>query len=402
MNPFDYFDRIFCINLDSRLDRWNKVQIEFEKAGIFDRVERMSAMDIPDNPAMGNHLSHALCIREGIKSGANNILIFEDDIEWLDNPLLLKRIIPELTDWDILYLGVNTEKDCNQVSRHLARLSFAYSTHAYAINKSLFEKILAISEDPNTDHNDVRITKEIIPYYKCYATIPLLAGQRNGYSDIQKDNTSYNSIFLRRFEDHLKTLWFPTAEPTFVTFVTPTIGRKTLQRAVDSVIRQHDWDWKHIVMFDGREINFSSDNDHVLVTSCERKNSAGLTRNEAMKLVTTDWIAFLDDDDWLETDYIENLKRYTNYDIVIFTYRDVVNNNTQPPIDGERDFRAGNVGISFAIKTDFVIKHNIQFCSGGMEDFDFLDQCRSAGATYIKTNLIKYFVGGRGEWRENV
>ena len=30
-NPFDYFDKIFCINLDSRPDRWKQVQTEFDK-----------------------------------------------------------------------------------------------------------------------------------------------------------------------------------------------------------------------------------------------------------------------------------------------------------------------------------------------------------------------------------
>ena len=43
-NPFDYFDKIFCINLDSRPDRWESVQKEFDKVGILDRVERFSAL----------------------------------------------------------------------------------------------------------------------------------------------------------------------------------------------------------------------------------------------------------------------------------------------------------------------------------------------------------------------
>ena len=42
-NPFDYFDKIFCINLDFP-DRWEQVQKEFDKVGILDRVERFSAL----------------------------------------------------------------------------------------------------------------------------------------------------------------------------------------------------------------------------------------------------------------------------------------------------------------------------------------------------------------------
>lgn len=402
MNPYDYFDKICLVNLDNRPDRLERAKVELERAGIWDRVLRVPGIYLPDNPSRGNHLAHANCIKSAIDAGARNVLILEDDIEWLEDPLLFKRVVPELTDWDLLYLGVNTEKDCYQVSRHLAKLNFAYATHAYAINKNMFEKILAINEDPNTIHNDVRMCEEIIPYYNCYQTIPMLAGQRSDYSDLQKMVMTSNPVFIQRFQEHLKPMGFLTAEPTFVTFITPTVGRRTLQRTIDSIIRQHDWDWKSIVMFDGRDINFSTDNDHVSVTSCERKNHAGLVRNEAMKLVTTDWIAFVDDDDWIELDYIETLKQFSKYDVVIFTYKDVSNGNIQPPLGGDSDFKSGNVGISFSVKTDFIIKNNIQFREGPLEDFDFLDQCRSKGATYKVTHLIKYFVGKRGEWRENV
>lgn len=31
MNSFDYFDEIYCINLDERTDRWQHAQEEFKK-----------------------------------------------------------------------------------------------------------------------------------------------------------------------------------------------------------------------------------------------------------------------------------------------------------------------------------------------------------------------------------
>lgn len=30
-NPFDYFQEIYCINLDHRIDRWENAQKEFSK-----------------------------------------------------------------------------------------------------------------------------------------------------------------------------------------------------------------------------------------------------------------------------------------------------------------------------------------------------------------------------------
>jgi GR25 family glycosyltransferase involved in LPS biosynthesis len=396
MNPFDKFSKIFCINLDRRVDRWEQAQKEFEKAGILDKVERFSAYNLPYATARGNHLSHAACIKKAKENNCENVLIFEDDVEWLNDPLILKRVdLP--TDWDLFYLGINMDRySATQVNYHLAKINGGYSTHAYAINKTLFDTLIELNEDTKTVHNDVRMAYEIIPNYNCYVSVPLLAGQRDSYSDIQGRRMDSNQVFLERFDQHLTRKKFKVAEPTFCTFVTPTIGRKTLPRTVQSFINQTDWSWKAIVMFDGRDINYECDNDHVLITKCEQQNSAGLTRNEAMKLVTTDWIAFCDDDDWLAEDYLVTLRQYVeNNDVVIFTYRDVKTGNTQPPVY-INDIISCNVGISFAVRTDFVIKNNIQFPKGAIEDFAFLDACRNAGARYVLTHQIKYLVGGIG------
>ena len=63
-SPFDYFDAIYCINLDYRRDRWNEVKIEFEEMGILDRVIRFSAIRTPENGHLGCFLSHRAIIQE--------------------------------------------------------------------------------------------------------------------------------------------------------------------------------------------------------------------------------------------------------------------------------------------------------------------------------------------------
>ena len=40
----NYFDKVYCINLKRRLDRWEKVTNTFNKFG-FDEVERFEAVD---------------------------------------------------------------------------------------------------------------------------------------------------------------------------------------------------------------------------------------------------------------------------------------------------------------------------------------------------------------------
>lgn len=48
-NIFDYFDFIYCINLNSRGDRWINVQEELKKLGIERRVIRFNAIETPEN-----------------------------------------------------------------------------------------------------------------------------------------------------------------------------------------------------------------------------------------------------------------------------------------------------------------------------------------------------------------
>ena len=43
-NPFDFFEKIYCINLDHRHDRWEECCKIFNEYGMSDKVERFSAI----------------------------------------------------------------------------------------------------------------------------------------------------------------------------------------------------------------------------------------------------------------------------------------------------------------------------------------------------------------------
>lgn len=187
-----------------------------------------------------------------------------------------------------------------------------------------------------------------------------------------------------------------------VTFIIPTMGRSTLGRAVDSLKSQVSPNWNAIVAFDNRyDVNYTPDDDRVKVMKADNGGHAGLIRNFALDYVDTDWLAFLDDDDWVEDTYVRHLEMFSQnnpkVNLIIFTYKDVKNGNIIPP-KRTRDFEACKVGISFAVSTSFVRDNNIRFTPYAVEDFRFLDECRKAGAKYLIPNEIQYYVGGRGEW----
>jgi len=218
-NPFDFFDKIYCINLDYRKDRWAQAQEEFNKINILNRVERISGVvtnrfeDPKRNACFGNHLSHSIAIHNAKQAGANNVLIFEDDVLFInDPPYTIGKIANYFTEmnrgWDMLYLGVNTEQPSYMMNEMLAVLTFAFSTHAYAVNfqNSLVSADLYdINTDENVIHNDVEYNNRIIPNYNCYACLPMLAIQRPSYSDIEEKFMDY-SWMEGRFYSNLKGL----------------------------------------------------------------------------------------------------------------------------------------------------------------------------------------------------
>ena len=184
----------------------------------------------------------------------------------------------------------------------------------------------------------------------------------------------------------------------FVTFITPTLGRSTLARTFKSLEDQTDWNWKWFIIWDGIEPNqkFNTDRQFNIVTP--KLAHAGLVRNVGIEKVETEWMAFVDDDDFLHVHYVDRLKYYSpNLDVVIFTYRDIKTGNTQPP-RYLTDIKECNVGISFACRTKFIQDNNIKFTPYSIEDFRFLDDCRKAGARYKLTHEIMYWVGGISGW----
>lgn len=212
-NSFDFFDRIYCINLDRRYDRWETVCDQFDNVGITDRVKRISGREVKEfedskrNAAYGNHLSHAACIRDAKEYNAKNCLIFEDDVLFINNPQeILKKCIYQLSflnPWELFYLGANIERPCYEIDNNLAMLTFAYSTHAYAINSQIFDELIEINENKNIIHNDVHYNEHIIPRGKSYICKPMLAIQQPSYSDIEEKFVDYNWMEGRYYSNYV-------------------------------------------------------------------------------------------------------------------------------------------------------------------------------------------------------
>jgi len=205
----DYFEKIYCINLDSRKDRWVEVQKKFEKNNI--EVERISAvegsklnLDFPPEikeGAVGCSLSHLFAMKIAKQLGLKNYLIFEDDVEFVENFCEkfdgIKDQIPD--NWDMLYLGGQHFHGMNlqKITENIFKCEYTLTTHSFAIKDTVYDlfidKLIDITKP--CDIHFAEQHKNI----NAYVILPHLTWQSNSYSDVEKSHVDYTFLKHHRY-----------------------------------------------------------------------------------------------------------------------------------------------------------------------------------------------------------
>ncbi len=202
------FDRIICINLDRRTDRWQRFQEHLADSDWpLGCVERFSAIDGQrvEPPkwwrigagAWGCHQSHVAVMQRAIQDGVGSLLILEDDAflvqGFAERLSAFLRIVPQ--DWDGLMLGGQHLEPpeiitpIHGMTPGLLRVRNGNRTHAYALRG---QYLLAAHQHLcdyadhakrprfHVDHRLGMLHKQ----FRIYAPEPWLIGQAAGESDV--------------------------------------------------------------------------------------------------------------------------------------------------------------------------------------------------------------------------
>jgi hypothetical protein len=232
-NPFDFFDRIFCVNLDSRPDRWFESLVEFEKVGLKDKVERLSGVELDTNHAMKGRAGVTSSFRKiwqeveyenerlsvatmhDLKS--ENVLIFEDDVVFTKDAVdILSKSVSDLStvDWDMFYLGVSVDAGRSHESPPFERITDSLlkcrncqCLHAVAYNVKILPHLLKMVPDKNfilnwLAHNksiDWWIMENIQEEYNVFCTDPMIATQRPSFSNIDNNQADWGQNLIDTF-----------------------------------------------------------------------------------------------------------------------------------------------------------------------------------------------------------
>jgi len=125
-----------------------------------------------------------------------------------------------------------------------------------------------------------------------------------------------------------------------ITFIIPTIGRKSLNDTINSLINLENKNWNALIIFDGIKNNFYLNDERLIILEInkvgkiDKKNNAGCVRNIGFDYIKnnnidTEFIGFVDDDDTLHPKYINSLveEKKINSDLDLIIFRMIYKNN---------------------------------------------------------------------------
>lgn len=198
------FDRIFCINLDRRPDKWLAFQ-ERCPASILPRVERFSGIDCNLCPApvwwkagggaWGCYRSHHAIVELCLQQRVESVLILEDDAvpaEDFDERLAVySSALPD--DWRMAYLGGQllhtTRESPRRVNEHVYQPYNVNRTHAYALRGEGLKTVYRHLSDSESWKQRHHIDHHLGVYHEgwptgVYCPAEWIFGQHGGRSDV--------------------------------------------------------------------------------------------------------------------------------------------------------------------------------------------------------------------------
>ena len=226
---FSYFDKIYCINLKSRPDRWENCQKQFSHFGL-SNIQRFEAIKCNHpklskkaNAQIGCTLSHYYILKEAQAKNYSRILVLEDDFLFIKSSDHIKdklnKSISELPDfWDIFYFGAFFVKGYDyepieNYSSNLIKINTGFCTHSICYSASGIRKLLK-NLNLETENEILWFSKEyeVIDWYlarsfqkenNCFAPNELLSIQSPGFSDIEGKVFNYSKHFADCYHKHL-------------------------------------------------------------------------------------------------------------------------------------------------------------------------------------------------------
>jgi len=187
----------YCINLDSRKDRWEQVTTDFKRlSNIMDiTINRISAVAIPENPQNGVSKSVKNIITMAKEKDLPYVLIMEDDLFVIDANKVMQCLNNAPDKWDILSGGVYYFCKNKEYNEDWMQLTDFCGMHFIIINKSVYDTILNMHI--NGSHIDRTLGSLVLNNtLQMFVMYPMPCQQRSSFSNLRGRVVNDNTLKL--------------------------------------------------------------------------------------------------------------------------------------------------------------------------------------------------------------
>lgn len=195
------------INLEHRTDR--RVHAEKQLAQFpFLQPERFNAIKM-ENGALGCSTSHLKCLETARSRGWDQVLIVEDDIQFLDPELFstqFTKFIKRNKYFDVLLLAGNNMTPYIRIDDCSIKVSNCQTTTGYLVKSHYYETLIdnfkrgirrLLREPTNTNEFAIdKFWKRLQPSDRWFLITPVTVIQQDGYSDIEEKHVDYTKMML--------------------------------------------------------------------------------------------------------------------------------------------------------------------------------------------------------------
>jgi len=217
--PSSVSDIKYClyINLESRKDRREHIEGELKSVGICGI--RFNAIKL-QNGRIGCSMSHLKCLQIAKKNNWPYVMICEDDLLFLDKDKAVncmnqffKLHSSQKDSCNIILIAGNNVPPYTKIDDTCIRVSHCQTTTGYIVKSVYYDTLMKniktgiekLMKNPN-NHTMYAIDKYWIQLQKrdvWYLLAPIIAIQREDYSDIEQKTTNYEYIMKDLDKPHL-------------------------------------------------------------------------------------------------------------------------------------------------------------------------------------------------------
>jgi hypothetical protein len=181
----------YCINLDSRPDKWKRTEAEFKGSGI--TLNRFPGVQRP----IGWHgcgAAHVAVAREAMRKGLPWVLVIEDDCVLTSGfaerwPAISTALMAD-DGWDIFLGGPTNIQGPITLREPFIEIERAFALHFYVLKACAYEKAIAWNPDR---HGPIDVYYS--DQFRIVTTTPILAVQDASVSDIRGKQVDYTFEF---------------------------------------------------------------------------------------------------------------------------------------------------------------------------------------------------------------